>query len=147
MFCIVDHFFSVFLQVGNRITNDRQILFRRNLQSLFHMKKPRFTENGYDGRLCIQQRANIRIFLDRIFGTASRTECCNLCMGKLRCAGSLEEFHILRIRSGPSAFDVRNTKCIKPFSDLYLVFGGEGYIFSLGAVAQRCIVKKYFLHR
>src|SRR6202047_2789712 len=80
-----------------------------------------------EGNLCVRRGLDLR--------PARAPKGAYLCRAPFQMLCRVEKRNILRIGSGPSAFDILNPKRIELFSDSNLVLNAERYTLGLRAVA------------
>ena len=84
-----------------------------------------------NGRVMLINSNGIVFGAGATIDTAGRAECGDECMFPSNVAGTLKEFHILRIRSGPSAFDIVHTEFVQFSSNSLFVIKAEADAFAL----------------
>ena len=145
MFGIVNDLFAVLLHMRDGIRDQVHILIQTDLQGLFDVERPGFPEDRHGGRSGIEQSLKVRVFVRREFGASGGTESNQLGMLKMDVPRFFKEKLILRIVSGPSAFDVIDPESIQLIGDPQLVFQREIDLGALGPVPEEGVEDVDFL--
>ena len=143
MFGVVDDALAIGFEIRNRLLDDAQIIFKCGEQNFSNVQGPRLAKDGADRRLRIEQRFDVGIIFGSAFDAAGGTEGGDQCILPLHIAGTLEEFNILWIRTGPAAFDEGDAKFIQFLRDADLVIARKREAFRLGSVAEGGVVDLY----
>src|SRR5262245_25358697 len=111
------------------------------------MQVPGLAKNGHYGSIRINEGLNIAVVFNpavlRVSG-ASKSRHPGMLQRQLR--NSLEERHVLEVRSGPTTFNVVDAKLVQLVRNVELVINRKGDVFALRTVTQRRVVNLDFFH-
>ena len=140
MFGVVQHLAPVRLQMANRIGDHREVFLQRDLKDLRDVQRPRLADDRHGRRPGVEQQLHLRVFADLRPPAARHPKRGDLRVFPFALGRFREKRHVLRIRAGPSAFDVVNPEVVELLRHANLIEHAERDPGPLRAIAQSGVV-------
>ena len=145
MLCIVYNVPSVCAQISARIANHCKIFRKSCLYNIRNLKSPGFSENNDPFGACGKKALKICILRAFYVLAARRTECAKFWMFKRNFFHLMKKFHILRIASRISGFNISYTDIIKRLTNMNFILNWKTDALALSPVTQ-CRIQDFNIH-
>src|ERR1035437_6534147 len=109
MLGIVDYLLAVVLDIADGFGDQDERLVVGDAEGTFDVGIPRLAARGDDGCPGFDERADVAVLMDRVFGEAGAAECREPGVVEGESRGALEELLVFGVAAGPAALNVIDT--------------------------------------